>query len=139
MSKRNVNGLKEYGSYRTEETRKKVLNALNHMRNNNIPIRVSSVAKEAGISPNFIYTHDDVLKTVRKYSPASGRKTIQSQDSKDALINSLKLEIKALNKQISDFKKNEKYKEKYENATKEIAQLKKEIEYLIRNNFDIEY
>ena len=139
MSKRNVNGLKEYGALRTEESRKKVLNAINRMRKNHDTITIASVAREARVSPNFIYTHNDLLKTVRKYSPASGRKTIQSQDSKDALINSLKLEIKALNKQISDYQKNEKYKEKYETALKEIDQLKRENENLIRNNLDLEY
>ena len=139
MSKRNVNGLKEYGVHRTEESRKKVLDTINRMRKEQSIITIASVAREAGVSPNFIYSHDDLKKTIRKYSPASGRKTIQSQDSKDALINSLNMEIKALKKQISDFQKNEKYKEKYEKSLEEIEQLKKEIENLIQNNLDIDY
>lgn len=139
MSKRNVTGLKEYGARRTEESHKKVLNAINHMRKEHISITIASVAREAGVSPNFIYTHNDLLQTIRKYSPASGRKTIQSQDSKDALINSLKLENRALKKQISDYEKEQNYKEKYELALKKIEQLKKENENLLRSSLDLEY
>ena len=139
MSKRNVNGLKEYGAHRTEEARNKVLETLNHMRKDGTVITVAGVARRAGVSPNFIYSHDELKKTIRKYYPASGRKTIQSQDSKDALINSLNMEMKALKKQISNFEKNEKYKEKYEKSLEEIEQLKKEIENLIQDNLDIDY
>ena len=109
------------------------------MRKSKHTITVASVARAAGISPNFIYTHKDILETIRKYSPASGRKTIQSQDSKDALINSLRMENRALKKELAKLENREKYEEKYLQAEKQIEQLKKELENITRDSLDLEY
>ena len=131
MAKRNIKGLQEYGKQRTIECEKKVLDTIEEMRKSKHTITVASVARAAGISPNFIYTHKDILETIRKYSPASGRKTIQSQDSKDALINSLRMENRALKKELAKLESREKYEEKYLQAEKQIEQLKKELEKMI--------
>lgn len=139
MAKRNIKGLQEYGKQRTIECEKKVLDTIEEMRKSKHTITVANVARAAGISPNFIYTHKDILETVRKYSPASGRKTIQSQDSKDALINSLRMENRALKKELAKLENREKYEEKYLQAEKQIEQLKKELENITRDSLDLEY
>ena len=119
--------------------KRKVLDTIEEMRKSKHTITVASVARAAGISPNFIYTHKDILETIRKYSPASGRKTIQSQDSKDALINSLRMENRALKKELAKLESREKYEEKYLQAEKQIEQLKKELENITRDSLDLEY
>ena len=134
MAKRNIKGLQEYGKQRTIECEKKVLDTIEEMRKSKHTITVASVARA-----NFIYTHKDILETIRKYSPASGRKTIQSQDSKDALINSLRMENRALKKELAKLESREKYEEKYLQAEKQIEQLKKELENITRDSLDLEY
>lgn len=139
MSKRNVEGLQEYGKVRTALSEKKVLAALNDLRKSSEDITVAKVAKTAGVSLNFIYSHEDILNTVKKYTVPSGRKKQQTQDSKDVIISCLRAEIKDLKKTIKEIESNENYKGKCESLEKEIDRLKDELEKAYNNNLDLTY
>ena len=139
MSAKNITGLQEYGKVRTELSEKKVFAALNTLRKNNEKITVAKVAKTAGVSPNFIYSHEDILKSVKKYAEPSGFKKKQTQDSKDVIISCLREEINKLKETVKNMETNENYKEKCESLEKEIEKLKMELEQAYNNNLDIMY
>lgn len=137
--RKNVTALKEYGKKRTEDAEKKVLQALNAMRRNEEKITIAAVARVANVTPNFIYTHPDILETVKKYAVSTGHKKVQTQDSKDVLISCQKKEIQQLKKRIKILEGNENYREKFEKAQEEISNLKKELENALNSSLDLNY
>ena len=139
MPKSNITGLIEHGKVRTEITEKKVMATLNTLRREGETINIAKVAKLAGVSPNFIYTHEDILKTIRKYSNNPGVKKVQTQDAKDVLINSLRSENRDLKQKIKKLESEERYKDRCRRLEKEIEQLKKEVENALLNSDDFTY
>ena len=113
--------------------------ALNTLRREGETINIAKVAKLAGVSPNFIYTHEDILKTIRKYSNNPGVKKVQTQDAKDVLINSLRSENRDLKQKIKKLESEERYKDRCRRLEKEIEQLKKEVENALLNSDDFTY
>lgn len=139
MRNPNISGLQEHGKVRTATAQKKVISALNALRRDGERITVAKVAKMAEVSPNFIYTHEDILKTIRKYSDNPGTKRVQTQDAKDVLINSLRSENRELKQKINKLQSEEHYKEKCVKLEEQIEQLKKEVENALLSSNDFTY
>jgi len=139
MRKSNIKGLQECGKARTALAEKKVLSALNTLRKSEEDITIAKISKESGVSPNFIYTHEDILNTIRKYTTPSGRKKKQTQDSKDTLINCLRVENNSLKRKIHELEKNENYRAKCEQLEQEIEKLKKELQEAYSLNLPLTY
>ncbi|MBR0382388.1 MAG: hypothetical protein IJH71_08135 [Eubacterium sp.] len=123
QTKRNTEGLVEYAKKRTDDSTNKVKKALNQMIRDSEKITIAAVAKRAGVSPNFIYSNEHVLKTVRKYCDASKKKKLQSQDAKDVIIATLKNENRELKSQLKTQELNNKYKERCIELEAKVAEL----------------
>jgi len=139
MAKRNIKGLQEFGKIRTQTCEKKVLDALNLMVKNNEKVTISAVARKAGVTNKFIYSHIDLLSTIRRYTEPSGYKKKQTQDSKDSLITCLRLENKNLKKQIKELESREDYRIQNEQLETEIIKLKKELDNALNMALDLKY
>ena len=78
---------------RTEETRQKVLNAIESLKKRNEPVNFSTVQKECGVSKHYLYEHDDIksmIETARseeaERASAWHKKYDRTSKSKDVLI-----------------------------------------------------
>lgn len=136
---KNTKGLEEFSKSRTELAEKKVLEALNTLRKEGAPFKLSKVAEIAGVSTNFIYTHPDILKTVKKYTEPTGRKKKQTEESKDVLVSCLREENRKLKQEIKALKSNENYKEKCAQLEEKIKELQIELENAYNNGLDLNY
>ncbi len=134
---KNINGLKEHAKARSSFCEKKVLNALDILKKSDSKITIASVARAANVTPNFIYTHEDLLKTVRKYTEPTGRKKIQTTDSKDSLINTLRIENRQLKVRIKELERNDNYKIKYNELEQKYKDLENQLDASYINNLDI--
>lgn len=139
MQQRNTEGLKEFAKVRTANSSDKVRKALNQMVRDQEKINISRVADRAGVSPNFIYTHDDILKMVRKYCDESKRKKLQSRDSKDILISCLRNENQELKSKLKAEKENEKYKARCMELEAENRRLQDALEKAYAETISMEY
>lgn len=136
---RNTRGLEEFSKSRTEIAEKKVLEALNTLRKEGKPLNITRIANAAGVSTNFIYTHPDILKTVKKYTEPTGYKKKQTEESKDVLVSCLREENRKLKQQIKALESNENYKEKCLKLEEKIKELQIELENAYNNGLDLMY
>ena len=139
MQQRNVEGLREFGKIRTADSSDKVRKALNQMVRDGEKINICRVAERAGVSTNFIYTHADILKVVRKYCDETKQKRLQSKDSKDVLITTLRNENRELKSKLKAEKENEKYKIRCMELEAENKRLRDELEKAYSETITMEY
>lgn len=114
---------------RSEDSRNRVLAALELMRKTRKPINVSSVAKAAGVSKNYIYTTPELRELVIGERDADATKV--SAPSKSELVSLLKRENKRLLSEIeiltSDDLYSDTWKARYEEERKAREQLEADL------------
>lgn len=82
------------------------------LKKKGLSIFVYSVAKEAGVSRNFLYKNERLLKANNEERNSESSKP--QSETLETINQALKLKIMSLEKEISDLKKMNQYKEKYE-------------------------
>lgn len=95
---KNCSGLIEATNRRTESARNRVLAAIDSMKLHGETINVSSVAKKAGVSKNYIYTQDDLISAVKELREESY--STLSKRSQSSIINTLQKEVVRLEKRL---------------------------------------
>lgn len=128
--KRNTKPMENYNRKRGEETRERVLKAIDFYKEKG-EISVTLVCQKAHISRTYFTNHPDVRKVLDDAIGITNRKLkkrMQSQDSKDALNKALYTQIKKMQKQIEQYQKEESYKEKYKNERAKNESLKKKLD-----------
>lgn len=104
--------LQQVHEQRRQKTNQRVDEAIKRLALAQEPINFNSVSKESGVSKATLYNHDTVrerierLRTQQEQSPTPKQlKRERTEDTKDALIESLKSRLKRLeaeNKQLKE-------------------------------------
>lgn len=139
MSKKNTSAMTDYNKERSHKKEQAVIDAINKLKKKEDLFSLSEICKEAGCSRQYIYKNPTLLELVNKYRNVDTKKKVQTKDSKDVLILSLRAEITTLKKEISSLKNNENYKEKYENMKAENEKLKMQLEQAYKDNMNIDF
>lgn len=135
----NIKGLQESNSQKQKDAEQRVLDAINTVRKSNKPFTLAAVCEEAEISRSYFTKHPEMMEIVNRYRKPTGRKRIQTQDSKDTLILSLKAENKKLRNQLKAIDINDNYKQKYDDALIKIATLEKQLKQALESNIDLDF
>ena len=139
MSKRNTSKMTEYNKERSHKKEQAVIDAINKLKKGNSTISLSDICKEAGCSRQFIYNNEKLLKLVNQYRDVDTKKKVQSRDSKDVLILTLKAENTQLRKQIKTLQEETNFKEKYDELKEENEALKKQLEQAYLQKLDVDF
>lgn len=105
-----------------------VLKAISDMVANGEKITFYSVQKSTGAAKSYLYSNERVraaIEDARNGSSGRGR----SDDSKDAVIKALRLQVERLQKELASTKsqKTDSYKAKYEKVLAENQELKQQL------------
>lgn len=117
----------EYQKNKKDVTRARVEDMIRKIKRNKTPITKSEFCKRAEITIQYLYKYPDLNAEVNRYCKPTGKKVVQSVDSKDSIIVALRAENKRLKEQLAEFQKDEKYKTKYDEAQNEIKKLKQQL------------
>jgi len=107
-------------------TKEKTIGTIEEMYRNGENITFYSVYKKADVSKSYVYSNPVIRGMIEKYRKNPIKK-VQNKDSKDVIIETQKKEIKKLKLKIKELEESENYKEKYQQALKEIDQLKEQL------------
>ncbi len=129
MKKANTKKLVQMAKLKTEYTKQKVINTINKMVKNGERITFYGVYSKAKVSKSFVYRNKEIRTLIEKYRGSSEKK-IQTEDAKDVIIKSLRLQIKELKGELKKNKKDELWKDKYTKLLKENKELKRQHEKL---------
>lgn len=95
--------LQKVHKQRRQKTNQRVDEAIKRLLLAQEPINFNSVAKESGVSKATLYNHDTIrerierLRTQQEQSPTPKQiKRVRTDETKDAIIESLKIRIKRL-------------------------------------------
>ena len=95
--------LQQVHEQRRKKTNERVDKAIKRLLLAQEPINFNSVAKESGVSKATLYNHDTIrerierLRTQQEQSPTQKQiKRVRTDETKDAIIESLKIRIKRL-------------------------------------------
>ncbi|MBP3904665.1 transposase [Turicibacter sanguinis] len=95
--------LQQVHEQRRKKTNERVDKAIKRLLLAQEPINFNSVAKESGVSKATLYNHDTIrerierLRTQQEQSPTPKQiKRVRTDETKDAIIESLKIRIKRL-------------------------------------------
>ncbi len=101
------------------------------------PFTFKQLREEAGVSKTYFQNHPDLKKLVDSYINSNQCKN-RNSDSQEAHIQLLQKELSRVNKELDKLlKENDKdlkYKEKYEDALKEIKKLKEQLDASYSSN-----
>ena len=105
-----------------------VLKIISEMVSSGDKITFYSVQKATNASKSYLYGNEKIrsaIEKARNESSGVGR----SEDSKDAVIKALRMQVDRLQKELVSVKarRNDGYKEKYESLLAENAELKKQL------------
>lgn len=123
---KNVEKIVQSAKKRTENTRKKAIDAINAMIANGDNITFYNVNKKTGISKTFLYK-DEIVSNLINENRTEKVKKIQKDDSKDVIIKTQKRLIKELEEEIKHLKGSQDYKAKYEETLAELNEVKKQL------------
>lgn len=121
-----VKPLREAAAKRSLDAYTRVINALEQMIRDNLTINVSTVAKVAGVSKNYIYKNDGLRKRVLEIRDGEVERITDA--SKDQIIVALQKKVEQLEKLLEDMRETDSYskswRRKYEIAQEEADELK---------------
>lgn len=113
-----------------------VVNAVTKLKRSGNTITLASVAREAKVSPSFIYSHPDLCELVdsnRTLEPKKRKKKASSYVSKKTQVDMYKDQARRLGALATQYEKErDSYKEKYENLYLEHQELSKDYNTLLQ-------
>ena len=120
--------IRELAKDKSTKRQAEVLQAIKKMQKAGEKVTFYGVAKETGASKSYLYKNEAISSAIRACQKDSVAPRTEKSDK--AIIASLQLEIKKLQKQLKerDEANGDSYKAKYEKALGEIAELKKQLE-----------
>lgn len=118
----------EMAKEKSKRRQEEVLLAIKKMEKSKESISFYSVAKKTGASKSYLYGNELISFTIKKAREGS-QTSKRSKESKDAIIKSLLLKIKLLEKEKSDLiaGNEESYKNKCERLQEENRELKSQL------------
>jgi hypothetical protein len=122
-----------------------VLNVLDEMKKTGIILNKSAICRKAGVSENYFSKHKELYKIYDNITNKSSnkRKIKQTDTSKDALIISLKSEIRLREIELNRLKKqineNTHYKQKYESEVIKNKKLENQLHTFYSESLDLDY
>lgn len=122
---RNTEEMIKSAKQRTINTKNIVLQTIDEMLSEGLPITFSSVSQRSGVTRKFMYNNEDIKMLINKYSKSKNRRKNQSSDSKDVIISNKNKRISDLEKRVRELEVDSGYKEKYRQACKERDMYKK--------------
>lgn len=122
---RNTEEMIKSAKQRTINTKNIVLQTIDEMLSEGLPITFSSVSQRSGVTRKFMYNNEDIKMLINKYSKSKNRRKNQSSDSKDVIISNKNKRISDLEKRVRELEVDSGYKEKYKQACKERDMYKK--------------
>lgn len=132
-----ISGLRKHNQDIKEKKANDVKKAINKLKKQG-EFTLADLCREAGVSRQYFSKNPDMRELADRYITPTGFTKNRNVDSNDAYIKILKAENRELKKAIEKIKKDivsdNKYKEKYEQAMKEIDKLKEELKQAYRNN-----
>ena len=134
----NPSVLSEYNEQRKSETEKRVLEAIDKVRQSGNKFTLQSVCDEAGVSRSYFSKNPHMMEVLNKYRKTTFSKK-KTQDSKDVIIASQRTEINKLKKIIKAAEVNENYKEKYLNEVEKCKKLEQQIKDLLESKLDLNF
>lgn len=97
---KNYDSIVESAHKRSDNSKQRVVSAIEELTLLRKKITVSSVSKAAGVSRNYIYTHADLYELIVPLREATCKGIVP--DSKDSVISILKKEIRRLKKALAE-------------------------------------
>lgn len=122
---RNTEEMIKSAKQRTINTKNIVLQTIDEMLSEGLPITFSSVSQRSGVTRKFMYNNEDIKMLINKYSKSKNRRKNQSSDSKDVIISNKNKRISDLEKRVRELEVDSGYREKYRQACKERDMYKK--------------
>ncbi len=123
---KNVENMVKAAKSKTENTRKKAIEGINEMISNGENITFYSVNKKTGISKTFLYKDEEVSNLINENRTKKAKK-VQTDKSKDAIIEAQKRLIKELQEEVNQLKDSQNYKAKYEETLSELHEVKRQL------------
>ena len=111
MIERNTSGLKDSAERKRQKSFEKLELGIQELIKNRLPINFKSVSEASGLSRSWLYKEPEVkarieqLRAQTEKTNKTSPKQKASADSKDALINTLKLRLKKVNAENDGLKK----------------------------------
>ncbi len=111
---RNTSGMQAHAQQRKEHTRQRVDAAIAHLRRENRPVNFTTVAQEAGVTKQYLYTQDQIrgqIAALRDQHRAQvGRDRLiqpygKTDASKDLVIRAKDRRIKELEDEVRTLKR----------------------------------
>lgn len=121
--KGNAKALNEYNNQKKEQTRQRVLDAIERVYKSDKKFTLENVIKEAGVSRAYFTKNKDMMDLINKYRDNYYVCRKRTTDTKDVLIKAQEAKIKKLEKENKLLLTNINYKQKYEEALNEIERL----------------
>jgi len=110
MHKRNVSGLKEFAKKKHEKSLEKAKEAIRKLQADGLPVNFSSVARTADVSTSWLYGQEYLVKKIKSLREKTTGIVVKdsqkaSDESKIAIIKTLKEQNRGLRKENSDLKR----------------------------------
>ena len=133
MKEKKMIGIKKHNQEVKLQKAKAVKDAINKLKKKGT-FTLKELCDEAGVSKTYFQKHPDMKALAEVYmSPTCGCKT-RNKDTQETYIQLLKRENKKLSIELEELQKEEKNKEKYEDAQEEIRKLKEQLEKAYEDN-----
>ena len=118
----------EMAKEKSKKRQEEVLSAIKKMEKSEEKITYYGVAKKTGASKSYLYGNEIISSTITKAREGS-QKSKRSTESKDAIIKSLLVKIKQLEKEKADIiaGNEDSYKRKCERLQEENMELKSQL------------
>lgn len=101
------------------------------------PFTFKQLREKAGVSKTYFQNHPDLKALVESYMNSDKCKN-RNEDTQETHIELLQNELKRVNKELDKIlkqnEKDQKYKDKYEDALEEIKKLKKQLDVAYSSN-----
>lgn len=136
MQNRNTKGMTEYNIARGNETRERVLAAIEQCKAEG-NISTTKVCEIANVHRSYFTKHPEMRKTLNTAIGIVNRnikKRKQNDNSKDVIIKALQCKITSLNKEIASLNDLKKYKGLYEEKCQDVENLKKQLDNAYSEN-----
>lgn len=127
---RNITGLANYNSQKSEDCKKRVIAAIEQCKEEK-DISTTKVCKIAGVNRSYFTKHPEMRKALDEATGIVNRnikKRKQNNDSHAVIEKALYTENTMLKRELESLKKSENYKELYHAKCDEVARLKKALD-----------
>ncbi|REE84574.1 hypothetical protein A8990_114109 [Paenibacillus taihuensis] len=124
MTKRNTSAIVAMAKDKTSKKVELVLLEIDKMKKKNEKVTFYSISKKTGVSRSFLYNNQilfNKINSIRNNNP-------RSEDTIQTIVEAQKLKITKLEKEVAELKKNENFKERYEELLAQNKELKKQLE-----------